>query len=77
MSNDNITGNKGEWSEIYVLFKILADGKLYAADSNLEKINEIFYPIIKVLRDEISGKWDYYRNSLIQIYKCRLSRKSC
>lgn len=67
MSNDNITGNKGEWSEIYVLFKILADGKLYAADSNLEKINEIFYPIIKVLRDEISGKWDYYRNSLIQI----------
>ncbi|MBD3211216.1 MAG: HpaII family restriction endonuclease, partial [Candidatus Lokiarchaeota archaeon] len=31
-----ITGNKGEWSEIYVFFKLLADGKLYAADGDLQ-----------------------------------------
>ena len=30
-----LTGNKGEWSEIYVLFKLLAEGKLYAADEHL------------------------------------------
>lgn len=23
-----LTGNKGEWSELYVFFKLLADGKL-------------------------------------------------
>jgi hypothetical protein len=47
-----ITGNKGEWSEIYVLFKILGQGKLYAADEKLNKIDDIFYDIIKILRKE-------------------------
>jgi len=67
MENKKITGNRGEWSEIYVFFKLLADGKLYAADSNLKKISDIFYPIIKILRDEIRGKWEYYRNSKIYV----------
>ena len=26
-----LTGNKGEWSEIYTLFKLLGDGKVHAA----------------------------------------------
>ncbi len=67
MSDQNLTGNKGEWSEIYVFFKLLADGELYAADSELNKLTDIFYPIIKIIRDEISGKWEYYRNSRIKI----------
>ena len=36
-----MTGNIGEWSELYTLFKLLADGKLYAADANTNKIPEI------------------------------------
>jgi len=67
MSDELITGNKGEWSEIYVFFKLLGDGELYAADADLEKLTSIFYPIIKIIRDEISGKWEYYRNSKIKI----------
>jgi hypothetical protein len=67
MSDQNLTGNKGEWSEIYVFFKLLADGKLHAADSDLNKLADIFYPIIKIIRDETSGKWEYYRNSHIRI----------
>lgn len=47
-----LSGNIGEWSEIYVFFKLLADGKLYAADANLNKMNQIFYPILKILRKE-------------------------
>ena len=27
-----IKGNKGEWSELYVLLRLLAYGKIYAAD---------------------------------------------
>lgn len=42
-----ITGNKGEWSEIYTLFKILGDKKLYAGDSGLNKIENLIFPIIK------------------------------
>lgn len=30
-------GNKGEWSELYTFFKLLAEGKLFSADENLEK----------------------------------------
>jgi hypothetical protein len=42
--------NKGEWSEIYVFFKLLADGKLYAADKNLMK-QKLFYLILAILED--------------------------
>lgn len=33
-----ITGNKGEWSEIYTLLKLLGEGKVYAGDQNLNRI---------------------------------------
>ncbi len=29
-----ITANKGEWSELYALFKLLCDGELSAGDEN-------------------------------------------
>lgn len=67
MSDKELTRNKGEWSEIYVFFKLLAAGELYGADKDLQKIKNIFYPIIKIIRDEISGKWEYYRNSKIKV----------
>ncbi|WP_423740652.1 HpaII family restriction endonuclease, partial [Enterococcus cecorum] len=35
--------NKGEWSELYVFFSALAEGKIYAADENLQKIENTFY----------------------------------
>lgn len=64
-----ISGNKGEWSEIYVLFKLLADGKIYAADSELNKLHDIYFPIIKIIREEISGELkEYTTGKLIEIY---------
>jgi hypothetical protein len=49
-----LSGNKGEWSEIYAFFKILAEGKLYPGDANLNKIAGFFYPVISVLKKELS-----------------------
>ena len=46
-----LTGNKGEWSEIYVLLRLLADGKIYAADSELNKLDGVYFPIIKIIRE--------------------------
>ena len=43
-----VTGNKGEWSEIYTLLKIIADKQLYSGDRNLNKIENLIFPIIKV-----------------------------
>ncbi len=54
-----ITGNKGEWSEPYALLKLLADGKLYLGDENFNKVKDIFYPIIKVLRHEKDRAVDF------------------
>lgn len=47
-----LTGNKGEWSEIYTLFKLLGDGVVYAGNGDMEKIPDLFYPILKVIRQE-------------------------
>ena len=51
-----ITGNKGEWSEAYVLLRLLAQGKMYAADENLEQIDDMYFPILKILREEIANR---------------------
>ncbi|MEJ7611820.1 MAG: HpaII family restriction endonuclease, partial [Ferruginibacter sp.] len=57
-----ITGNKGEWSEIYALFKVLSDKKLYSGDADLKKAEELFYPIIKIIRSESGGNFEYEIN---------------
>ena len=43
-----LTGNKGEWSEIYTLLKIISDKNLFAGDSELNKIESLIFPIIKI-----------------------------
>ena len=54
---DGMAGNIGDWSEPYVFLKILGEGKLHIADENLQKM-EIFYPILKILRQE-EKKFEY------------------
>ncbi len=64
MSNEykEINGNVGEWSEIYTLLKLLGEGKVYAGDQDLEKIKDIVYPIIMIIRQEKEGVYDYRVN---------------
>lgn len=62
-----LTGNIGEWSEIYVLFKVLSDEKLFKGDENLNKIEDAFYPIINVLRQESQGTFKFSYDSDIVI----------
>ncbi len=42
--------NIGEYSEIYVFLKLLADGKLWRADKHLNRIQGDFFPIVSVFR---------------------------
>ena len=55
-----ITGNKGEWSEIYTLFRLLGEGKVHAGDANLNKLN-LYYPILNIIREE-SKRYEYKPN---------------
>ena len=54
-----LSGNKGEWSEIYALFKLLGDKQLFSGDADLNKIEELFYPIIKIIRNESGNNFEY------------------
>lgn len=54
-----LSGNVGEWSEIYALFKLLSDGNLTPGDENIEKLKDVFYPIVKILRTESNGTFQY------------------
>lgn len=47
-----LTGNKGEWSEVYALFKLIADGVMLKGDSQLVPIPGDSYKIIKLERSE-------------------------
>lgn len=60
------TGNKGEWSEFYTFLKLLADGKIYAADKNLNKNESLFYLILKIIRGKIENL-EYIRGEKIII----------
>lgn len=54
-----ITGNKGEWSEIYTLFKLLGDKELFLGNKDIEKLEGVIYPILKILRNETNGYIEY------------------
>lgn len=54
-----LRGNKGEWSEVYAFLKLLGEGKVYAGDQNLNKIQDLFYPIIMILRQEKQEAYNY------------------
>jgi len=68
-----IYGNKGEWSELYTLFKILSDKVLFAGDSDLNKIENLVFPIIEILRME-SGqlmKFSYDGDIVLIMKNCK------
>jgi len=52
-----LSGNKGEWSEIYTLFRLLGEGKVHAGDANLNRL-DLYYPILNIIREE-SKRYEY------------------
>ena len=51
MNKNNLSGNKVEWSDVYIFLKLLNDGKLFIADKNLNAMKNVFLNIIKNLRE--------------------------
>ena len=69
-NNHILSGNVGEWSEIYVFFRLLAEGKMDVADDRLIPIPNEFYRILEILRKEASSENNYLRaddNIIIKI----------
>lgn len=59
----NFSANKGEWSELYAFFKLLADGKLHSGDGHLNIIKNRFYPILAVFRSDSKDRSSYIVDS--------------
>ena len=72
-----MTGNIGEWSELYTMFKLLADGKLYAADANTNKIPDIYYDVLKIIRGTGNDKLEYKRNGEIKVVNATNGETMC
>lgn len=68
--------NKGELSELYTLVRLLADGKIYAADEDLNRVADCFLPILKILRFEEKNyqlKYELAKNKKNHIVKLYLN----
>lgn len=50
-----LTANKGEWAELYVFLKLIGEGRLYAATSQMERRDDSYLDVLSVLREEIRG----------------------
>lgn len=55
-ANQSWNGNVGEWSEPYVLYKLLADGKLCQADGDLRPSPNDFVKIMSVVREDVTSE---------------------
>lgn len=62
-----LTGNRGEWSEVYAFLRILSDGEIKPADANLDELcDEPSIPVIKIVREEKhSPRINYYVGSIV------------
>lgn len=70
MQKNNKKANKGEWSELYAFIRLLKEGKLYAADENVNRIENIFFPIIKIIREDVKDDViEYNTGDIIKIFK--------
>lgn len=54
-----LKGNKGEWSELYAFFKLLAEGRLYCGDGKLNRYDDKYYPILKIFRNDAINRNTY------------------
>lgn len=64
-----LKGNKGDWTEVYVLIKLIAEGKLYQSDINLSKDTGNVYEIIKGYKSEQSYDLEFERDTHIRLSK--------
>lgn len=59
-----MTGNKGEWSELYAFLQLLGKGEIKSADGKLNPIEDKTYPIHTIFRDDSPQRIAYNVDNL-------------
>lgn len=64
-----VSGNRGEWSELYAFLKVLGDGKILSADANLNVLpDKPFIPVVSAIRKEKNReRLNYFTGNTITI----------
>lgn len=78
MPEQLLTGNVGEWSEVYAFFHLMGTNELVPCDSNLQSLPDNHLPVIAIYRgegpngkiayvykDENGGTWEIHLNDLV------------
>lgn len=69
MNAYTLTANKGEWSELYVLFKLFSENKIKAADMNLQPTDDE-YTFLKIFREDVENRlyiYDLEQDGMVRI----------
>lgn len=64
------TGNKGEWSELYAFFKLLAEGDVHCADGNLKVDSHRHFPVEQAFRTDIESDPERVCYSVNRVRHC-------
>lgn len=65
----SLSGNRGEWSEIYIFLTLAAAGRIYAADNQMRRIPDTYLDIMKIIREEIENKvYEYHPGTDLHIF---------
>ena len=48
-NDDELRGNRGEWSELYTLGYLLSNGGAFGADENQSRMEDLFYKVCYVV----------------------------
>lgn len=52
-------GNKGDWAEPYAFLKALGDGRIYGADADQNRKDNVYYDVSSVVRTDLGYRRDY------------------
>lgn len=69
MNTFSLTANKGEWSELYVLFKLFSKNKIKAADMNLQPTDNE-YTFLQIFREDVENRpyiYDLEQDGVVRI----------
>lgn len=70
-----IKANKGEWSEFYVMLKLLSDQGFYGVNEDLNPIEDLYYSVAKVYSDDKDLLYTLLDKDHLQIEKGKRTEK--
>jgi type II restriction enzyme len=59
----SLRGNRGEWSEVYVLLRTLAEGRLQASDGKLDAVEGSVLHVAEIIRQHRDRSYHYTINA--------------